>query len=123
MYCLAIFFVAILSVYCNPTVSPEEKLTLTAARQEIIDGNCTNLSDVNLVMSDHVKKAAIPFIVRDGKTSWYGDQKIFCLKVVNYHDDGTVEVTEGGVNHSYVTIEMHSARSHALEFLVSIYAK
>ncbi|KAJ8955756.1 hypothetical protein NQ318_008630 [Aromia moschata] len=52
-------------------------------------------------------------------------KKIYCLEVLNLDGDnstrGTALVKEGGVGHTFVTVEMHSQRSHGMEFDIQIY--
>ncbi|XP_050505253.1 uncharacterized protein LOC126883640, partial [Diabrotica virgifera virgifera] len=57
---------------------------------------------------------------------WHGDQKIFCVTAISAKSEekgSTAEITEGGVDHSFVTIKMESGRGHGLEYNILIYAK
>ncbi|KAJ8955770.1 hypothetical protein NQ318_008644 [Aromia moschata] len=94
---------------------------------EIISGNCSIALAADIIFTDHVHKLLIPFVQRNATSSWHGDQKIYCLEVLNEDSDnstrGTAFVKEGGVGHTFVTIEMHSKTSHGMEFDIMVYGK
>ncbi|XP_050293136.1 uncharacterized protein LOC126733782 [Anthonomus grandis grandis] len=93
---------------------------------DVIDGNCTNTTDADLVFKDYIHLHRVPFFTRSGKSEWHGDQKIYCVQALNQKSDetgGTANITEGGVGHNYVTIEMNSYVSHGIEFYIYVWAK
>ncbi|KAJ8955769.1 hypothetical protein NQ318_008643 [Aromia moschata] len=93
---------------------------------QIVDGNCSTAFVSDIVFHDHVHKTRLPLVGRDAKSSWHGDKKIYCLKVLNEKDSskgGRTSVQEGGVGHSFVTVEMHSPKNHGLEFTIQVYAR
>ncbi|CAG9771459.1 unnamed protein product [Ceutorhynchus assimilis] len=93
---------------------------------EIIDGNCSSTPYDDRVYYDHVDKTSWPFIIRSETVTYYGDRQIYCIQALNQKVNGTggsANITEGGVGHNFVVVELESNRSHGLEFYVSIYAK
>uniref|UniRef100_A0A6P7GH61 Uncharacterized protein LOC114338084 isoform X2 n=1 Tax=Diabrotica virgifera virgifera TaxID=50390 RepID=A0A6P7GH61_DIAVI len=119
---LLIFIVCLIStqlITCLPTSSND-------GQHDIIEGNCANPDPEKIVYRDHVEKMAIPFIVRDNTNEWRGDANIFCVMVISEQDESkgsTARITEGGVDHHFITIELESGRGNALDYNIKIYAE
>ncbi|XP_056638783.1 uncharacterized protein LOC130446504 [Diorhabda sublineata] len=97
----------------------------STADLNIESGNCSNTNPENMVHNAHVHKQAIPFIVRDVSDEWYGDETIYCVRAISLKDKtegSTAWITDGGVNHSYVSIEMQSGRGKGLEYNITVFA-
>lgn len=110
-------------VYASSVSLIDKKLENTYG-PTITDGNCDSTPDKELVDSVNVKKNAIPFFERSDTVTYYGDKKIYCIKVLNLRTDhfGHANITAGGVEHSFATILMESDTSHGMEFHIYIYA-
>ncbi|XP_076260518.1 uncharacterized protein LOC143196591 [Rhynchophorus ferrugineus] len=92
----------------------------------IIDGNCTTTPDQDILFNDHVHKVGIPLFTRSATSTYYGDGIIYCVKAINQQSEevgGHVNITKGGVGHTFVNIEMKSFVSHGIDFRISIYGK
>lgn len=96
---------------------------------EIIAGNCSEAKDSDMVYHEIVERDSIPLISRNATTTWYGDAQLFCIKIINeYHkkygkNGGKVFIKDGGLNHYFITIEMHSEKGGSMEFLIFLYGK
>ncbi|CAG9766927.1 unnamed protein product [Ceutorhynchus assimilis] len=93
---------------------------------DIIYGKCTNTTDADLVFHDYLHLTRIPFFTRSGKSHWHGDQIIYCIKALNQKSQqtgGSANITEGGVGHTFVTIQMESYVSHGIEFYIYVWAE
>ncbi|KAG5879915.1 hypothetical protein JTB14_014388 [Gonioctena quinquepunctata] len=93
---------------------------------ELREGNCSKAIMGDLVFQDHVHLKRVPFISRETTSSWHGDQKIYCILALSQKDssvNSTISVADGGVNHTHVTLEMHSKKNHGLEYNIQIFGK
>lgn len=57
--------------------------------------------------------------------TWYGDGTIYCIAATSIkpEDKGsTIDITEGGLNHKFVTFQFTSARGHGLDYELSVFA-
>ncbi|KAL1509614.1 hypothetical protein ABEB36_004325 [Hypothenemus hampei] len=96
---------------------------------EITAGNCSEAKDSDMVYHEVVTRANIPFISRNVTSTWYGDSRLFCVKIVNEYyrqngkGGGTVILKQGGVGHFFVVLEMHSETGGPLSFLIFLYGK
>lgn len=57
--------------------------------------------------------------------SWHGDYKIYCITAVSEktEDKGsTFEITEGGLNHAFISLKLKSSTNHGLEYMLTLYA-
>lgn len=57
--------------------------------------------------------------------SWNGVAKIYCILAISQKSEekgSTVNIIEGGVNHTSVTFKLVSTRNHGLEYIISVYA-
>nr|XP_023012479.1 uncharacterized protein LOC111502600 [Leptinotarsa decemlineata] len=91
---------------------------------EIRDGYCTNAVMGDLVFQDHVHLTRIPFMTRNTTTQWHGDKNIYCILALSAKPaskGSTVFVKEGGLGHSFVTLEFHSTKNHGLEYSVQVF--
>ncbi|XP_060518498.1 uncharacterized protein LOC132697207 [Cylas formicarius] len=130
---ILILLIGTLAVFAGLTSSSdsykfEENYDLYASNEsyQIVSGNCTNSSENFVVFRDYIHKTSYPFITRNATSSWSGNRKIFCLKAINLKNQqkgGTVFVKYGGVNYTFVTLEMHSFTGHGIEFNVTVYAR
>ncbi|KAF7280322.1 uncharacterized protein LOC143204755 [Rhynchophorus ferrugineus] len=112
----------IYAIFAKSTTKPKDL-------SDFIQGDCKKAKDSDMVFHEVVEKTDIPFMSRNATTEWYGDYKIFCIKVLNEYNrqfgkgGGKAFVKKGGLDHNYVTIEMHSQKGYGLSFLVMIYGK
>ncbi|KAG5879914.1 hypothetical protein JTB14_014387 [Gonioctena quinquepunctata] len=93
---------------------------------ELREGNCSKAIIGDLVFQDHVHLWGVPFISRNTTSSWQGDPKIYCILALSQKDitvGSTIFVKDGGVNHTYVTLEMHSKKNNGLEYNIQIFGK
>ncbi|CAG9856171.1 unnamed protein product [Phyllotreta striolata] len=92
---------------------------------QISDGVCYNATAGDLVFEEHHHKLPIPFVKREVTSNWAGDGKIYCVLATSPESESigsTVEITKGGVNHSFVTLDMVSKKSHGFEYFIKVYA-
>ncbi|XP_018564940.1 uncharacterized protein LOC108906213 [Anoplophora glabripennis] len=92
----------------------------------ITQGYCNTALAKDMVYREHVYKYFIPLVERNATSSWYGDEKVYCVMALNENDEsqgGVAFIKEGGFGHHFVTIEMHSKRGNTLEYDVQIYGK
>lgn len=47
---------------------------------------------------------------------------MFAISQKSQEKGSTVEVTEGGLNHTFVTFKLKSETNHGLEYIISVYA-
>ncbi|CAG9767031.1 unnamed protein product [Ceutorhynchus assimilis] len=96
---------------------------------EIINGNCSKAKDHDMAHYEVVHKDSIPLISRNTTVTWYGDEKIYCIKVLNEYlkrygnGGGTAFIKNGGLGHHYITIEMHSDKGGGMEFIIFLYGR
>ncbi|XP_074042136.1 uncharacterized protein [Leptinotarsa decemlineata] len=93
---------------------------------ELHEGNCSRALIGDMVFLDHVQLSRLPLVGRNTTTSWYGDQKIYCILALGGKQtskDSTVLIKEGGINHTFVTLEFHSQKNHGLEYNVQVFGK
>ncbi|KAG5879912.1 hypothetical protein JTB14_014385 [Gonioctena quinquepunctata] len=93
---------------------------------EIRDGDCTNARVEDMVFRDRVQYNAIPFIEGTKTSNWYGDPVIYCvmaMSLIPQSEGSTVTIKEGGVGHSFVTLEMHTKRGHGFDYNINVFAK
>lgn len=96
---------------------------------EIIQGSCSAAKDSDMVHHEIVQRDTIPFITRNATVTWFGDHKLFCIKIINEYKKqfgkggGTVFIKHGGLGHNFVTIEMHSEKGGPMSFLIFLYGK
>nr|XP_023012480.1 uncharacterized protein LOC111502601 [Leptinotarsa decemlineata] len=115
-------FVVVFAIACQfafGIVDPKEQF-------EIREGNCSNARLRDLVFEDNVDLMGIPFITRNTTSTWYGDQIIYCILALSQNPESngsTVFIKEGGVNHSYVTLEFHSTKNHGLEYNIKVFGR
>lgn len=119
---LIVIFCCIYMTFCKTTPKPK-------TMSDLILGDCKTAKDSEMIFHQVVEKTDIPFMSRNATAEWYGDNKIFCIKVLNEYNrqfgkgGGKAFVKKGGLDHNYVTIEMHSDKGYGLSFLVMIYGK
>lgn len=56
---------------------------------------------------------------------YHGDHKIYCILAISLREEekgSSVEIIEGGVNRTFVTLKLQSGRGHGLEYQLSVYA-
>jgi len=98
-----------------------------AEHPQVLAGNCSQAKDSDMVYHEIVERDSIPLISRNVTTTWYGDEKLFCIKVLNEYNKqygkggGSVFIKRGGLSHHYVTIEMHSLKGGQMSFLIFLY--
>ncbi|XP_072387140.1 uncharacterized protein [Diabrotica undecimpunctata] len=115
-----------LSILCVLAVHFASSVSLQKGTLDIIEGNCTHPNPKQAVLQDYVHKTSIPFVKRDETVEWRGDQKIYCVTAISIKSaekGSTAWISDGGVNHTYISIELESGRGHGLEYNVTIYAK
>ncbi|XP_030756694.1 uncharacterized protein LOC115882644 [Sitophilus oryzae] len=120
------FFVFATVVYAFPPALIANGKLKNTYGPDITDGNCASTPDQDLVFTDHVHKTKIPFFKRSATSTYYGDKTIYCIRAINQKSadrGGNANVTEGGVGHSFATIEMESYVDHGIEFIINIYGK
>ncbi|CAG9860180.1 unnamed protein product [Phyllotreta striolata] len=118
-------FLCLFVVDIRATGNSSEALVPPVER-ELRQGNCESTPNEDLVFQDHIYKPAIPLLVRNATASCHGDYKIYCVTVKpSDQSDPTAEiiVSEGGVNHTFVTIEIHSKRNEGIDYGVRVFAK
>ncbi|XP_057657753.1 uncharacterized protein LOC130894786 [Diorhabda carinulata] len=95
-------------------------------RFEIKDGNCDNAKTTERVFANHVTKIGLPFITQKADVSWYGDETIYCLMVTSELDESEgslAYITEGGVDHKFMKVELVSKMGHGLDYMIRVFAK
>ncbi|XP_018564453.1 uncharacterized protein LOC108905877 [Anoplophora glabripennis] len=128
MGCLSLVVILVVCVvahFVHGTDTVEETVKADDGEYEIITGDCNTALAKEMVYREHVQKTALPLVSRDAKSSWSGNARIYCLKVLNQKDESngsTCAITDGGIGFDHVTIEMHSKANHGLEFDIEIYA-
>ncbi|KAJ8924132.1 hypothetical protein NQ315_006915 [Exocentrus adspersus] len=92
----------------------------------LVLGNCSLALARDMVYHEHIHKNFVLLVERNATSSWYGDQRIYCLKALNENKEsegGIAFIKEGGIGHNFVTIEMHSKRGNKMDYDVQIYGK
>lgn len=124
MYCAVTFTLIVLFVhYVSPGSNKAPEYP------EILQGNCSEAKDSEMVYHEIVDKSEIPLMSRNETCTWYGDEKLYCIKVLNEYNKqygkggGTVFVKHGGLGHYFVTLEMHTQKGGAMKFLIFLYGK
>ncbi|CAH1105499.1 unnamed protein product [Psylliodes chrysocephalus] len=118
--------IAVLSAFISLQFVYSKSIANTGPSFEIKDGNCSNAGLDDLVFKDHLHKYPIPFIKRDDKSHYAGDKKIYCVVALSQQEESegsTVEITEGGANHTFVTLKLQSKKSHGFEYNIQVFAK
>ncbi|CAH1957068.1 unnamed protein product [Acanthoscelides obtectus] len=92
---------------------------------ELSNGNCTAPEPRDLVHMEHVQKVAIPFVTREERVTWYGDEKIYCVLVTSCNGEthSKVKLLRGGAGHTFVDLEVHSSRGYGFAYNVRIFGK
>ncbi|CAH1118254.1 unnamed protein product [Phaedon cochleariae] len=118
-------FVAI--AFCGLQLAHGEIVENTADRSfELHAGNCSKAVASDIVFQDHLRLFAIPFVHRSGLSSWYGNEKIYCILALSARDESegsTVSIKDGGLGQYRVTLEMVSEVNHGLEYNIVVYGK
>nr|CAI5844051.1 unnamed protein product [Callosobruchus analis] len=117
-------FIQISDAAVPGAVDLRSMLSLGDPSFEIRSGNCRNATMATLVYQDHVHKSRLPFSTREAKVEWFGDETIYCVMALSEKEPSkgsTVEITEGGVGHNYVKLQMKSAKNHGLEYNVQVF--
>nr|CAI5844046.1 unnamed protein product [Callosobruchus analis] len=93
---------------------------------EIEDGNCSIAALGDLLYLDYVERWALPLVQRSEVVKHYGNEKIYCVMVTSEQDkhrNSTVEITKGGVNHTFVEISLQSDVGYGYFYIVYVYGK
>ncbi|CAH1105498.1 unnamed protein product [Psylliodes chrysocephalus] len=121
-----LIFIAALAAFISLNFVYGKSVANKGPSFEIKDGNCTNAVLGDVVHKDHVHRYPVPFVKRDDKSHWAGDKKIYCVLALSQESESegsTVEIKEGGVGHTFVTLKIKSKKSHGYEYNIQVFAK
>nr|CAI5844047.1 unnamed protein product [Callosobruchus analis] len=93
---------------------------------EIVDGNCSTAVMGDLLYLHYIYRWPIPLVERTDVVKHYGDEKIYCVMVESdqhEHKNSTVEITKGGVGHTFVEINLRSDVGYGYAYIVHIFGK
>ncbi|XP_050515643.1 uncharacterized protein LOC126890604 [Diabrotica virgifera virgifera] len=88
------------------------------------EGDCSKAVLSDMVFQDHIRKPTIPLISRNASVTWHGDAKIYCIIAEPEKEQtpgSNVIVKDGGVNHTFVNLEIHSKKGEGLDYAVQIF--
>ncbi|KAF7266963.1 hypothetical protein GWI33_019747 [Rhynchophorus ferrugineus] len=116
-----LFIVGVVSA--TPTIF-SSKLNNTSGNS-IVEGDCTGTIESDLLFDEEVSKLGFIFVIRKDNVNYSGSKAIYCIEAVNQKtsNGGAAEITSGGINYKFVSIELVSARGHGLDFKIKIYGK
>nr|CAH7760459.1 unnamed protein product [Callosobruchus chinensis] len=93
---------------------------------ELIEGNCTSAVMGDMVLLKYSSRQSIPLQEREAKVEWHGDETLYCLMVLSdqkVHNNSYIDVTKGGVNHSFVELRMFSDIGYGFQYWVRGFGK
>ncbi|CAH1992688.1 unnamed protein product [Acanthoscelides obtectus] len=91
---------------------------------EIEDGNCTSALMKDLIYLHYVDRWPIPLVERSDKVEHHGDEKIYCVMVKSVqhkHNNSSVEIVKGGVNHTFIEISLKSDAGYGYAYYIHIF--
>lgn len=57
--------------------------------------------------------------------TWHGDYNIYCILALSGKpatEGSTIEILEGGVNHTFVSFDLKSSRGHGVDYSIKVFA-
>ncbi|XP_057672256.1 uncharacterized protein LOC130903901 [Diorhabda carinulata] len=120
------FIFGVLHVKSDQVKNEQSKNIQPGKESALREGDCAKAVLADMVYQDHVRKPGIPFITRNATLPWHGDAKIYCVIVEPDREQtpgARVSIKDGGINHTFVNLEIVSKTGEGLDYVVQVFGK